>query len=168
MMVLKESEPNELCLRSSKDIMLGVSTAQLSKELPTYLQILLCDMATGYKVYCLGSLEAKSNKSGNVNQRDIQCIGLKLVLQPPQENGWTCWPCLDFLKKFDCNLWMQRKRMEFFQNLPLEQHCTKKPSSWNTRKQTAPDRKKEQNSLEGYNDAIVINGVGVKLIHSSF
>jgi len=86
-MVLKESE---LRIRSSKDIMLGVSTALLSKALPTELKMLICDMATGFKLYCKGALEAKFNKKATLNRRDINCLGIKFLWEPPQKNGWIC------------------------------------------------------------------------------
>jgi len=139
-MVVRESE---IYIRSSKDIMRGVSKAVLSKELPSYLKILICDMATGYKVYCQGAHEVRFIKNSNFNHRDINCLGLKFVLEPPRKNCWTCWPCLDFLKKFDTKLWIDRKRMELFQKSSLEQPRTKKHSYWKTRNCTAADHKKE-------------------------
>jgi len=135
----------EIRIRSSKEIMLGVSTAALSKELPTYLQILICDMATGFKVYCLSALEGFV-KNDRFSQRDIKCVGLKLVMEPTQKNSWTCWPCLDFLKKFNTKLYINRKSMKVFQAYPVEQRRTTNPSYWYTSNRSAANDIKEPNS----------------------
>jgi len=156
-MCLREGE---LCIRSYKDIMLGVSTAQLSKELPRDLKILICKMSTGYKVYCMGAREAEIDKNGNLNQRDMKCLGLKYALKPPQENNWTCWPCLDFLKKFKPKVCMARKTIELFHLSPVEKQRIKKPSDQAMRYPKTAVRKKEPQLSE--------DGKNVVVIHLSF
>lgn len=97
-------------------------------------------MSSGYRVYCLGASEVEFDKNGNLNQRDIKCHRLKFEMMPPEENNWTCWPCLDFLKKFDQKVWLDRKRIEFFQT---KARRSKKPSYWNMRIMPTKDRKNQ-------------------------
>jgi len=153
-MCLREGE---LCIRSLKDIMLGVATAQLSKELPMDLKILICKMSTGYRVYCLGAREGEIDKNGNLNQRDMKCLGLKFALKPPQENNWTCYPCLDFLKKFNPKVWMARKTIEFFHHCPVEKQRIKRPPYQIMSNQNTAVCKKEPKLSEDVKNVVVIH-----------
>jgi hypothetical protein len=115
-------KPSKICkegnLRawSFEDIMLGVEKAELSKGLPVVLKLLICNMSIGFHVHCLGACEAEFDKNGIQNRRDLNCLIQKFSLVPPGREDWTCWPCLDFLRKFKPKLWKQRAGLEFRYN----------------------------------------------------
>jgi hypothetical protein len=82
-----------------EDIMLGVQSAQLSRKLPIHLKVLICNMSVGFSIYCVGARGAEFDKNGIRNRRDMKCLVMKYSSEAPTKEGWTCWPCLDFLKK---------------------------------------------------------------------
>jgi len=101
---------------SFNDLMLGVETAQLSRALPSELKMLICNMSIGFPVYCLGAREAELNKNGIQNRRDMKCLVQKFSSEPPQNDNWTCWPCIDFLKKFNPEVWRERTGLRCIYN----------------------------------------------------
>jgi len=90
---------------SFKDIVKGVESAQLSSMLPKELKLLICNMSVGFPLYCKGVREAKLNSK---NRRDMKCLVQRFVSEPPENGDWTCWPCLDFLKKFNPHIFRER------------------------------------------------------------
>jgi hypothetical protein len=136
-----------------KDILRGLQSAQLTKELPTNLKILIGNMSIGFSVYCIGASEDKHDKNGIQNVRDIKCLVQKFSFEPPQGESWTCWPCMDYLKKFNPKVW--RTRLAFLYKLDTtpkrfgNAHCLTKN---NNVKVTIM----EPNVLEDVNNAIFI------------
>jgi len=137
-----------------EDILLGLQTAQLSKDLPTNLKILICNMSIGYWVYCIGASEAKLDKNGIKNVRDIKCLIQKFSSVPPQK-VWTCWPCKDYLKKFNPKVWKQRTRLACLCNLDTESQRFDK-ANWLTKNNNVEGSKQEPLSAEDVNNAIFI------------
>jgi len=93
---------------SFKDIVQGVETAQLSRMLPKELKLLICNMSVGFPLYCKGVGEAKLTSNRIQNRRDMNCLVQRFVSEPPENQDWTCWPCLDFLKKFNPQVFRER------------------------------------------------------------
>jgi len=135
--------------------MLGVETAQLSKGLPINPKMLICNMSIGLAVYCLGAREAEFGINGIPNRRDLVCLIQKFSSEPSQNEEWTCWPCLDFLKKFNPLVWKQRTGQEFVYNLAKKPLRLRKASSW-MKKKNVEDGKKNFKLSEDVKNAIVI------------
>jgi len=114
---LRILEESKLHVWSFKDVMLGVQTADLSKELPADLKELICNMSIGFAVYCRAAREAEFDKNGIHNRRDVKCLVQRFSSVPPKRENWTCWPCLDFLKKFKPDVWKQRTGLKIEYNL---------------------------------------------------
>jgi len=68
-----------------KDLIWGVGAAPLSRILPTDLKMLICDLAKGYVVQCLGAKEAEFRKNGKKNKRGpgCECEEERFYLNPP-------------------------------------------------------------------------------------
>jgi len=88
---------------SFKDLVKGVEMAKLSSMLPKEVRLLICHMSIGFPMYCKGVQEAHSK-----NRRDMKCLVMRFVSEPPKNGDWTCWPCLDFLKKFNRQVFRKR------------------------------------------------------------
>jgi len=80
-----------------EDILRGVQSAQLTRELPIDIKILISNLSIGFAVRCVGVREAALD-NGIQTRRDINCI-VKKFSEKSQKEDWICWPCLDFLKK---------------------------------------------------------------------
>jgi len=140
---------------SFEDIMLGVETAQLSKGLPINLKMLICKMSIGFAVHCLGAHEAEFDINGIPYRRDLECLIQKFSSEPSQNEEWTCWPCLDFLKKFNPEVWKQRTGQDFvyfFAKKPLR---FRKAPIW-MKKKSVVDGKQNPRLSEDVKNAIVI------------
>jgi len=135
--------------------MLGVETAQLSKGLPINLKMLICNMSIGFAVHCLGAREAEFDINGIPNRRDLECLIQKFSSEPSQNEEWTCWPCLDFLKKFNPEVWKQRTGQDFVYNFTKKPLRFKKPPSW-MKKKNVEDGKNNSRLSEDVKNAIVI------------
>lgn len=101
-----------------EDIMLGVHSAQLSRKLPIYLKTLICNMSMGFVVHCAGAGKTDFNKNYIQNRRDVKCLVKKFSAEKPLKDDWICWPCLDFLKKSDLNVWQKRTGLKSMYNFP--------------------------------------------------
>jgi len=112
--------------RPLKDIMEGVQSAQLSRELPIDTKMLICNMSIGFTVYCAGTRVADLDKKGINDRRDIKCLVEKFSPEEPRGEDWICWPCLDYLKKSKQKVWKHRTRPK------SEFSCTKKPRRFGT------------------------------------
>jgi len=135
--------------------MKGVETAQLSKGLPIALKMLICNMSIGFAVLCLGAREAEFDKNGIPNRRDLECLVQKFSLEPPHHEEWTCWPCLDFLKKFNPEVFKQRTGLDFVYNFRKKPSRFRKGPCWMKRKNSEAGKKYSHLSKDNKN-AIVI------------
>jgi len=115
------------------NLMRELQTAQLTKMLPKELRMLICDMSIGFPVYCVGAREAELNENGRQNRRDVNCLVQKFVSEPPLHNNWTCWPCLDFLKKCNPEEWRERLDSKSIYNFGKNSKRFQK-TSWPNRK----------------------------------
>jgi len=140
---------------SFEDIMLGVETAQLSKGLPINLKMLICNMSIGFAVHCLGAREAEFDINGIPNRRDLECLVQKFSFNPSQNEEWTCWPCLDFLKKFNQEVWKQRTGQDFVYNFAKKPLRFRKAPSW-MKKKNVEDGNRNPRLSEDVKIAIVI------------
>jgi len=134
--------------------MLGVKTAQLSRMLPSEIKMLICNMSIGFPVYCLGARDAELNKNGVHNRRDMKCLVQKFISEPPQSDDWTCWPCLDFLKKFNPGVFRERTGLKCVYN------CERKSQSLRS---AARMKKKPFGKVQRYLSEDVKNPVVIKL-----
>lgn len=135
--------------------MLGVETAQLSRNLPAALKILICNMSIGFVVYCNGAQEAEFDINGLQNRRDLKCLSQKFCFEPPQKQDWTCWPCLDFLKKFNPEVWKKRCGIEYSYNFERKVKSLRKPACVLMKKNT-PIEKDDNTLSDNVENAIVI------------
>jgi len=140
---------------SFKDVMLGLESAQLSRNLPPPLKNLICNMSIGFPVQCLGAREAEFDNNGIQNRRDIKCLLQKILFEPPQKNDWTCWPCLDFLKKFKPEVWKERSGISCAKNFGRRLQNFNRSPCWMMKKNTNFG-KNEQNLSEEVKNAIVM------------
>jgi len=104
-----------------EDIMLGVQSAQLTRKLPIYLKTLICTMSLGFEVHCTGAGKTDFDKNYIKNRRDVKCLVKKFSAEKPLDEDWICWPCLDFLKKSDHNVWQKRTGLKPMYNFPKKQ-----------------------------------------------
>jgi len=101
------------------DTMLGLDIGKMSRILPSDIKMVICKMSVGFPVFCLGAREAELNKNGIQNMRDIKCLVWKFTSEPSQNDNWTCWACLDFLRKFNPVVWKERARWKKKFNLEV-------------------------------------------------
>jgi len=132
-----------------------VGTAPLSKGLPIALKMLICNMSTGFAVLCLGAREAEFDKNGIPNRRDLECLVQKFSLEPSHNEEWTCWPCLDFLKKFNPEVLKQRTGLDFVYNFRKKPMRFNKAPCWMKMKNSEAGKKNSHLSKD-INNAIVI------------
>jgi len=135
--------------------MKGVETAQLSKGLPIALKILICNMSIGFTVICLGAREAEFDRRGMPNRRDLECLVQKFYCEPPQNEDWTCWPCLDFLKKFNPEVWKQRTGLDFVYHIPKKPMRFRKVPFW-LKSKNSDAGERDSHLSEDIKNAIVI------------
>jgi len=111
----KHREAPTSTVSTMQDLIWGVAAAQLSRFLPTDLKMLICDLARGYVVECLGAQEAEFKKNGQRNKREsgCECEDERFYLSPPPKGAWTCEPCLNFMRKYNPEAWKQRSGLEF-------------------------------------------------------
>jgi len=107
---LKFSKERQLRSSFCNDKMLELETGQMSRILPTEIKLIICNMLIGFPGFCLGAREAELDQNGIQNMRDIKCLVWKFFSEPPQNDNYTCWACLDFLKKFNPEVWKERTR----------------------------------------------------------
>jgi len=139
------------------NLMLGLETAELTRILPKELRMLICDMVIGFPVYCLGAGKAEL---GIPNWRDVKCLLLKFSSEPPPHDNWTCWPCLDFLNKFNREEWKERT------GLNCVHHRYKNPlrfqkTPW-MKKETVPNV--QQQLSEDYKNPVAIKPGFVEIL----
>jgi len=120
--------------------MLGVETSHLSRNLPTALKVLICNMSIGFVVYCKGAREAEFDNNGIQNRRDLKCLLEKFCFEPPKKNDWTCWPCLDFLRKSKSELFRKRRGLEYPYSSKTKVQRPGKPPYFRMKKKTHTER----------------------------
>jgi len=134
------------------DLMTVLETEQLCKILPNELRMLICEMSIGFPVYCLGARKAEINENGIQNRRDMKCLVHKWSSEPPLHDNWTCYPCLDFLRKSNPKVWRERKGSKCRDNFGIIPPRFQK-TSWMKKKTIS----KEQRHLsEEYKNQLVI------------
>jgi len=134
-----------------EDILLGVQSAQLTRELPIDVKILICNMSIGLAVYCVGAREPDFELNDGIKiRRDINCLVKKFSSEQPKKEDWICWPCLDFYRKSEHRT--ERKfRYKF----------TKKPqrsgrAQYSIKKNYTKVNNKKPELLEGEKNSVVI------------
>jgi len=140
---------------SYKDIMLGVQTAQLSEGLPTDVKVLICNMSLGFAVHCLAAREAKFDKNGIRNRRDLECLVQKFSVEPRKRQDWTCWPCLDFLRKFKPEVWKHRIGLEIKCNSCWKPLCHRKSYSMLKVENFGAGGENTESAKDGQNPAVI-------------
>jgi len=141
---------------SLEEILVGLQRGQLSKKLPTRLQILICNMSIAFSVYCVGASESTVDKKSIQNVRDVNCLVHKLSWESPEREYWTCWPCMDFLRKFKPKVWKLRMRTKLLYKVDAKPQRFRKAHCF-TKKNNVEIRKKEPRFLDGATNAILIN-----------
>jgi len=97
------------------NLICGVGAAKLSRDLPIDLKMLICDLAKGYVVECLGALGTEFKEHGKKKEIEpgCECEEERFYLTPPPKGDWTCEACLNFMKKYNPEAWEKRSGLEF-------------------------------------------------------